>query len=1236
MQAQSLHLHGSGQLVASARYIEQVRRIAPEKLLGRERELAALAEFATGGGQSGQYLSWRADAWAGKSALMSSFVLNPPDGTRIVSFFVTARWPNQSDRSAFIENLLRQLAEILQASMPVLTESTREVEMLGMLRDAAEACQKAGEHLVLVVDGLDEDTGLTTGANAYSIAGLLPTDPPAGMRIIVTARPHPPLPSDVDDSHPLRDPEIVRTLVASSAAAAIRTSMDRELRSLWDNVAGRDLLGLLTAAGGGLTAIDLASITDVDAREISDLLGSAAGRSFQTIGSQWHVPADYRYVFGHEGLPDTAAELLGPTKLMAYRQRVHDWVSGYRSGGWPEDTPEYLVGGYFRLLKDTGDVAGMIQHSTDAVLHDRMLAISGLDDLALSAIRVTMDTLLDAAEPDVLTLARLAVHRDRLHDRNTNMPVQLPAVWAILGDARRADALVGLILDPKRRFDAVLELLAACPVDDTEHARALASDALNVVTATNVTGRAKRWSALVTKATSAGLTEWVAAAVQAIEEPADRWAAWRAFMLGLASSGRIDVAKTTAEAIALGEDRWAAFAALATAAVEYGDFDRAESLLRQAQVDTEAPAESADIVTAVRARVLAATGHAMDALELAESATNDKARADILADLVPVIAHNYPGVVLRVTASIDQRDQQIRAIGDLLAVLPQNTVDTVLQRLNQRLGDWAPSLVRLSDATGDADRVRALLDEADRHANERSDDAFVRDLAQAAVEAGEVAWAERYVRRVSAPDQMADNLASLAMVILRRGETDRARDLAIAAEVAAQRNSPQNNQVPDEALEALVAAGEADRAVMIAASAAAPDAGTPPIAVVAKAMASNGDYDHAHTVAMRIEKTAARDELLLTIVKTMKHAERLDLFLNSITDPKCRHDALMARATILIADGRRDEAEVIIRAHADPHSNAWKEAVLQLARSSARSNDLQRVLELLNWIRTVRESWDIPLSLTSEISEWIARILACAGAVDSAVAELDTISRRQPRIFARVGVGQELADSDHVEQARAIARSLSEPSWRSSIDSRVVGALLRRNDFAQAELTAKSIEEEHRRVSALADLALAMSRAGNLHHADELFRSINHPHRDPFTRMIVVLTASATGDVEKVRSAARHALPMLGRGLLDNSVIDKIVNSLLTVDEPERMAEFCQSIRDIHVRGQAWLAWARHDPSPYRHAQALLLCPWTTPLTVLAKTRPDVVLAAVDEFVSLSSIKSPSSCIASGTPATTR
>ena len=120
----------SGPLVRSA-YLEQVRQIAPAELHGRDEELAELAAFCTRPGQ-GRYAWWRAPAWAGKSALMSWFVLHPPPGVPVVSFFVTARYRGQDNRGAFTDAVLEQLAALLGQPVPgYLTEAAREPSPAG-------------------------------------------------------------------------------------------------------------------------------------------------------------------------------------------------------------------------------------------------------------------------------------------------------------------------------------------------------------------------------------------------------------------------------------------------------------------------------------------------------------------------------------------------------------------------------------------------------------------------------------------------------------------------------------------------------------------------------------------------------------------------------------------------------------------------------------------------------------------------------------------------------------------------------------------------------------------------------------------------------------------------------------------------------------------------------------------------------------------------------------------------
>lgn len=65
---------------------------------------------------------------------------------------------------------------------------------------------EAGGRLVLLVDGHDEDRGVTLGPHAHSICRLLPADPSHGMRVVVAGPgPHPPIPGRRPGLAPLRE-----------------------------------------------------------------------------------------------------------------------------------------------------------------------------------------------------------------------------------------------------------------------------------------------------------------------------------------------------------------------------------------------------------------------------------------------------------------------------------------------------------------------------------------------------------------------------------------------------------------------------------------------------------------------------------------------------------------------------------------------------------------------------------------------------------------------------------------------------------------------------------------------------------------------------------------------------------------------------------------------------------------------------------------------------------------------
>ena len=496
---------GDGPLpAAQSVYLRQVEQMFPYALSGRSAELAELESFCKGDGGA-PYAWWQGQAWAGKSALMAWFVLHPPAGVRVVPFFITARVAGQSDRAAFLEVMLEQLAEAAGLPLPgAVTESNRQGWFLRLLDAAAAACAGRGQRLALVVDGLDEDLGVTNRPDAHSIAALLPALPPPGVRIILSGRPDPPVPADVPPGHPLRHAGIVRPLSVSPHAQMVREDAERELdRLLDDQGAARDLLGLITAARGGLSCDDLAELSGEPPRTVERALQSVLGRTFRGTQNRWRQGEPPVFVLAHEDLQQRAERGFGRGQLPGFADRLHAWADSYREQGWPAQTPEYLLRGYHRLAVAAGDAETMTALATDRARLDRMLDISGGDAAALAEISAARDFIAAQPRPDPAALLALAVTRDQIARRNRSIPPDLPAVWAGLGHPVRAEALARSIPEPHTRATTLASLAAAVSSD---RGRALRLAELAEAAARPVADRSKRETALTDVAVSlAGL-----------------------------------------------------------------------------------------------------------------------------------------------------------------------------------------------------------------------------------------------------------------------------------------------------------------------------------------------------------------------------------------------------------------------------------------------------------------------------------------------------------------------------------------------------------------------------------------------------------------------------------------------------------------------------------------------------------------------------------------------------------
>ena len=326
-------------------YRERISEIARRTpvLYEREEWLAKLAGFATG--STGYY--WLVGGpWAGKTALVAQLVLSCPPTVDCVAYFLTRRL-SDADSGRFVTVVANQLASLLGDDSPPPPDDPDV--LLDLWRRAVEAAERADRHLLLVVDGLDED--VSRGLHRISVAALIPTLVGEHAHVLVTSRRNFELPPDVDVDSPLQ--QIRREeLPDSPHATRIAKAAENELTLLLDrpDELAFDCLGLLAAAEGALSVDDFVELVTYAGHPsrhylIRRAVEAGIARVIEPIG----LPPHYRYTFAHDELRSGSEKRLG-RDLVGYRQHLKRWADNYRKANWPANTPQYLLDSYPEML----------------------------------------------------------------------------------------------------------------------------------------------------------------------------------------------------------------------------------------------------------------------------------------------------------------------------------------------------------------------------------------------------------------------------------------------------------------------------------------------------------------------------------------------------------------------------------------------------------------------------------------------------------------------------------------------------------------------------------------------------------------------------------------------------------------------------------------------------------------------------------------------------------------------
>jgi tetratricopeptide (TPR) repeat protein len=1116
------------------RYLHQVKSIAPPELVGRGAELAELAEFATAPG-GGAYRWWRAGAWAGKSALMSWFVLHPPEGVRIVSFFITARLAGQADRTAFVDNILEQLLAILGEEPPAtLTPSTREAHLLGLLDEAAEACRNRGERLLLLVDGLDEDRGVTTDPGAHSIAALLPESPPAGMRVVVAGRPDPPVPTDVAPGHPLRDPAIVRVLSVSHAALARRSEMERDLGHLLDGTQVQlDLLGLLVAAGGGLTTTDLATLTDTHDWAVRRHLTTVAGRSFTQRASEHSAAAAAPvYLLAHEELHATAVDMIGPRHLAAYRDRLHEWAATWRRADWPADTPEYLLHGYHTLLLTTGDRADLDRAtalSTDPHRHHRCLATTGADTAAIAQINAVLDHHATRIPPDLTAMARLAVHRDHLIDRNGAIPAAVPAVWAALGHHRRAMLLAQSISNPGTRVEALIEVAKELTrIGDRTVAVELIDDAVAALPAvTNPLMRESYESAIAIAYAQAGehtiavdrLTTFIDRSERlwpAIEVARALIAAGNSeraleLLLDHDTAGRYDPLRSAmAEAVYAAGDRPRALTTLAAALRTAEAFD--DPFFRSLAL-----CEGARVLARVGDRDQAVTV-LVDAVDATRVTESHRWRTRALVEVAEVLEQ------------LGDRDAELDVLHEAA------TVAAAVVQPAERCGLLTDVATRLA-AAGARQQARAIVaDAADILTTIAPgfEEESLAGLAIARMSIGESILAINTAMRLT---DARDRSRTLASVARKSIETGGDREFAVRAldEATTTARAITDTGTYDRALAAVATAqaraGDFVTAVALTDTIINPTTRVTAAKAVARSLIAAGHLSQAHEVldaaaaAGRTAVPSLKAKMLAGIAVVMAEACADDMALTALAE------AVDAAVSVSSRDARDDLLWSVAAAQARISGQE-----VALSTAAAITSPILRDQALVNVLYAQRDAgevlaaYPIATTITDVFQRFCALVAVATALIESedhgqasgliaAAAELIDAIGPPNNIFARITLAKVHAQHGKHQLAMQVVGSLVPNNRQEALDA-LVGTYCQAGDRTLALATANAMESPPWRSRALAEIVEAHCRAGDGTAASDLLTAIICP--DHRVRALVAIARMRRAAQEQ--SAARACL----------------------------------------------------------------------------------------------------------------
>ena len=357
--------HAAGMEITTAvvaRHFEEIRELAPPCLKEREQELKKLNNFVFNSNDSWCIIEGKIAS--GKTALLSTFVLNPPLNTDVVSYFISRNRHN-NNWEEFARSTYAQLSQILNKGY-TKTVGIDKTSLDILLSLTAKECNsdKKKKPLVIIIDGVDEDSYYEhpDDAKTKSILSLLPTSPPEGVKVIISSRP--------SKSYLDKALNGVDRITLTPSPVAAKFINRNEMKKFFRNEYSVHIGAFIAASNGALTVQDLRKLINmkfnkvsIGSKTIEDCIEGNPGRMLVSTNVGFGGNEVLAYRLGHDAVMRAILREINPDKfgegnetdddkwwaelrrkeLAPYRNVIIKWIRDRVKDGWNSTTPRFML-----------------------------------------------------------------------------------------------------------------------------------------------------------------------------------------------------------------------------------------------------------------------------------------------------------------------------------------------------------------------------------------------------------------------------------------------------------------------------------------------------------------------------------------------------------------------------------------------------------------------------------------------------------------------------------------------------------------------------------------------------------------------------------------------------------------------------------------------------------------------------------------------------------------------------